>query len=192
LKSLIGIFVGGRGSRMGGVAKGLLTAPDAKTTLIERLRGEIDAALPDAEIALVGNAQAYSSLGLRAIADEPAGVGPLGGLCGLLRHAGPRHALALACDLPRLERSLIARLAHEAPEGAAVLVEQDGVRNPLIARYDSPTALSAARAVLATGKRSLQAVLDLLEPRVVCLQLSADERATLDDWDTPDDLARNR
>jgi molybdopterin-guanine dinucleotide biosynthesis protein A len=180
---------------MGGVAKGLLTTPDAKTTLIERLRGEILAALPEAALVLVGDARAYSSLGLPAVADEPVNVGPLGGLTGLLAHAhenGSRQALALACDLPRLERNLIARLASEASDAAVVLVEQAGVRNPLIARYDTAAALPAALRAFAAGKRSLQAVLDELEPRIVRIDLSPAERATLIDWDTPDDVAHDR
>jgi molybdopterin-guanine dinucleotide biosynthesis protein A len=192
---IVGVFVGGSGSRLGGVAKGLLPTPDAKSTLIARLRGEIEAALPGVEIVLVGGAEAYSSLGLPAIADEPAGIGPLGGLTGLLAHAercAARHALALACDLPRLERTLIARLAVESSEAAALLVEQDGVRNPLIARYEARSALPAAQRALDGGKRSLQAVLDQLEPRIVKLELSADELASLGDWDTPDDMARDR
>jgi molybdopterin-guanine dinucleotide biosynthesis protein A len=195
LELIVGIFVGGSGSRLGGVAKGLLKTPDAKTTLIERLRAEIEAALPGVEIVLVGSAQAYASLGLRTIADEPGGVGPLGGLTGLLAHAehsAARHALALACDLPRLERRLIARLALESPEAAVVLAEQDGVRNPLIARYETRSALPAAQRALGGGKRSLQAVLDELEPRIVRLELSTDERASVGDWDTPDDVARDR
>jgi molybdopterin-guanine dinucleotide biosynthesis protein A len=192
---IVGIFVGGSGSRMGGLAKGLLATPDAQTTLIERLRGEIEAALPNVEIVLVGRAEAYSALGLRAIADEPAGVGPLGGLTGLLSHAASsatRFALALACDLPWLERSLIARLAHESSEAAVVLVAQEAVRNPLIARYETRSALPAARRTLDAGKRSLQAVLDELEPRITRLELSAEERASLADWDTADDMARSR
>ena len=34
---LVGIFVGGKGRRMGGVAKGLLTAPGGAETLVARL-----------------------------------------------------------------------------------------------------------------------------------------------------------
>ena len=75
---IIGIFVGGRGSRMGGVAKGLLKAPSSEATLVERLRMELESALPDAEVVLVGAAEAYADLGLDAISDEPAGLGPIG------------------------------------------------------------------------------------------------------------------
>ncbi len=189
---LVGVFVGGSGSRLGGVAKGLLPTPDATTTLIERLCAEIRAALPGVELVLVGAAQPYGALGLRAIADEPANIGPLGGLGGLLSHAQTRQVLALACDLPRLERGLIARLAAEHADAAALITRQEDVRNPLVARYQVEPTRAALVRVLQSGKRSLQEVLDQLEPRVTELTLSEREQATLGDWDTPEDVARDR
>ena len=180
---------------MGGVAKGLLRAPDSKTTLLERLCGEVRAALPSAEIVLVGAAEAYAALGLRAIADEPANVGPIGGLAGFLAYAaqsGAGWGLALACDLPRLERGLIARLASEETQVAALVVQQENVKNPLVARYEVPSALAATRRALSGGQRALQAVLDELQPRVLALELSASELLSVRDWDTPDDVARDR
>ena len=188
---LVGIFVGGRGSRMGGVAKGLLKAPNSETTLLARLRAELASALPNAEVVLVGAAEAYENSGLRAVSDEPSGAGPLGGLIGLLAHAerrGASHVLALACDLPRIGAALLQRLADEATDKAAVVAVQGEVRNPLIARYAVAGALLAARDVHGTGKRSLQAVLDRLGDGVATLRLTAAEAATLDDWDTPDDM----
>ena len=189
---VIGILVGGRGSRLGGVAKGLLTAPDSRVTLIERLLSELAAALPEIPIALLGQAGAYSFLGLPALADEAAGVGPLAGIVSLLDFAerhGARAALALTCDLPRIDRELLRRLAGEAPHAAALVTTQSGIRNPLVARYDVTRALPAARRVLLSGTRSVQAVLDALGDGVVALELSADEEARLADWDAPEDLA---
>jgi molybdopterin-guanine dinucleotide biosynthesis protein A len=191
---LVGLFVGGRGERLGGVAKGLLKAPNAETTLSERALTELRAALPDADVVLVGEATAYASLGLRSVADAPAGIGPLGGLLGLLAEAETRDAtqvLALACDLPFIERRLLARLATETPEAAALVTVTDGVRNPLAARYTVRAIASAARQVLDTRKRSLQAVLDALGTDVHALTLSDAEAATLQDWDTPEDIARS-
>jgi molybdenum cofactor guanylyltransferase len=190
---LVGIFVGGRGLRMGGVAKGLLKAPDSETTLLERLRGELASALPEAEVVLVGAADAYADVGLSAVSDEPSGIGPLGGLIGLLAFAergGAEHALALACDLPRIDASLLRRLASERTDKSALVAAQGEIRNPLVARYAVAHALPAARAALGAGKRSLQAVLDGLGDGVATLDLSATEAATLDDWDTPEDIAR--
>src|SRR3954471_21517880 len=102
----IGLFVGGAGKRMGGVAKGLLLAPDGRETLVARLVRLCGAVAPHASLYLVGEASAYAELGLQVVADEPPGIGPLGGLSGLLLRAqrdGSRAALALACDLPFLD-----------------------------------------------------------------------------------------
>jgi molybdopterin-guanine dinucleotide biosynthesis protein A len=190
---VVGIFVGGQSSRMGGAPKGLLQAPDSMLSLVERLIREVEAAVPRAEIVLVGSAAAYAALPRPVVADAPRGIGPLGGLLGLLHHAeraGARQVLALACDLPRLERQLLERLCGESPNAAALLVAPGAIRNPLIARYSIAPALAAGRAALDAGKRSLQAVLDQLGPSVVTLSVSPAEQATLEDWDTPTDVGR--
>lgn len=188
---IVGIFVGGRGSRLGGVAKGLLQAPGSSQTLLERLVGQLRIALPSTELVLVGRATAYASSGLPEVTDAPAEVGPIGGLGGLLAYGQARGAarvLALACDLPRLEASLIARLASERLAAAALVTESNGIRNPLIARYDVARVVPTLRDVIASGKRALQAVLDALGTDVHVLALSAVEEQTLGDWDTPEDV----
>jgi molybdopterin-guanine dinucleotide biosynthesis protein A len=193
LPLVVGIFVGGRGSRLGGVAKGWLQAPGSNQSLIERLLEELERAVPDAEIVLVGGAEAYQSLGLPAVSDAPGGVGPLGGLLGLFEYAagrGARFALALSCDLPRLSAAVLARLAQESTDWSALVTAQAGVRNPLIARYAVAEALPAAREVLSRGARSLQAVLDALGRSVAVLPLTNAEQALLDDWDTTEDVHR--
>jgi molybdopterin-guanine dinucleotide biosynthesis protein A len=193
---LVGIFVGGRGERMGGVAKGLLktrTDGGREVTLIERALGEIRAALPEADVALVGDAAAYADLPLRTIADEPAGIGPLGGLRGLLLDAAARghpQVLVVACDLPFISRRLLQRLASAEPTAQALVTVTDGFRNPLVARYDVAATTAGARTVFASGQRSLQRVLDHLGERARCLELDATEAAELVDWDTPSDAAR--
>jgi molybdopterin-guanine dinucleotide biosynthesis protein A len=188
---VVGIFVGGRGSRMGGVAKGLLKAPSSEATLVERLRDELGRALPEAQVVLVGAAEAYAELGLGAIGDEPVGVGPIGGLIGLLAYAerqGATHSLALACDLPRVAAPLLKRLGNEAPAASALVIAQGEIRNPLLARYTVAEALPAARATLSAGKRSLQAVLERLGGGAVSMPLTPAEAATVEDWDTPEDV----
>jgi molybdenum cofactor guanylyltransferase len=188
---VVGIFVGGRGSRLGGVAKGWLKAPDSDQSLIERLLAELERAVPKAEIVLVGGAEAYASLGLPTVTDTPADVGPLGGLLGLLEYAAgrsARFALVLSCDLPRLNAAILTRLARENTDLGALVTAQAGVRNPLIARYAVAEALPAARDVLSRGARSLQAVLDALGRGVAVLPLTGDEQALLGDWDTPEDV----
>ncbi|RYZ02526.1 MAG: hypothetical protein EOO73_31290 [Myxococcales bacterium] len=188
---VVGLFVGGRGRRLGGVAKGLLPAPGSAQTLLERLVGEARAALGEAELVLVGDAAAYSASGLTAVDDAPRGVGPLGGLGGLLHHAqqrGATHVLALACDLPYVSAPLLARLATEAPGAAALAAHGGGLRNPLVARYEVARALPAVQSALASKKHALQAVLDALGAEL--LTMTEEETRSLHDWDTPEDVAR--
>jgi molybdopterin-guanine dinucleotide biosynthesis protein A len=183
LTPLAGVFVGGLGSRMGGVPKGLLHGPDG-ATLVERWRALLDAL--GVEVVLVGSAGLYASTRLPAVADEPAGIGPLGGLVGLLRRAGPRQALALACDMPFVSRGLVERLLG-APAGPSVVApRRDGLWEPLCARYDAARVLPVAAARAASPDHSLQGLLD--ELGAVELPLGPGDVEDLRDWDTPDDV----
>jgi len=180
---LIGVLAGGRGQRMGGRDKAALLAPGGAEALLPRLLRlcrELDL-----QAVVVGGAHAAD---VPLLPDEPAGIGPLGGLAALLAHAGERPALALACDLPYLGAELLARLAH-APSRAAVLAPRDrgsGKWQPLFARYDSPRVLPELRAAITAGTRSFQQLLGRLA--VEDLVLSEAEHAQLRDWDSPDDM----
>jgi len=186
---LIGIFVGGRARRMGGIAKGLLPAPSTGEPLAARL-ARIAHELGH-EPVLVGDAPAYREAlpGLRAIADDPVGVGPLGGLGGLLAAADDGLVIALSCDLPHVSPALLGRLAT-TPSTAAVLAPRatSGVWEPLCARYDAAAVRPALVAALARGERSFQRLFAAV--RVEALPLDDAERAQLVDWDAPEDLTR--
>ena len=67
---VVGVFVGGRATRLGGLAKGLLRAPDTDEPLVSRLARISRQALPRSEFVLVGDARAYDELGFASIADE--------------------------------------------------------------------------------------------------------------------------
>jgi molybdenum cofactor guanylyltransferase len=185
---LVGIFVGGRGLRMGGLDKGNLVRATGET-LAARLLRTCRAALPGAPVVLVGAATAYAELGLPALTDEPAGIGPLGGLAALLRHAeraGHSAALAIACDLPYLGPELLQRLAREAPEADFLAPREGAIWHTLAARYGT-RALVAVDAAIADGDRALQKVIARLGERAVALAVTEAERGELGDWDTPED-----
>ena len=190
MSPLVGIFVGGRARRMGGVVKGLLPTADGRS-VVERLLAEIREALPDAPIALVGAASSYDAFGLPSLADTPPGIGPLGGLRALLARTaelGLPHALALACDLPTISANLIRRLAEAEPTASAVAPrELGGPWYALSARY-AVTALPVLDAQVAADERALQRLFARLGPSASELPLTAAELALLADWDRPEDL----
>lgn len=184
---LVGIFVGGQGRRMGGVAKGLLAAPDQTGSLVARLARVAREAYGDVELVLVGRADAYASLELPALADDPPGVGPIGGLCALLAEGERRGApfvVTLACDLPFVSAALLARLARLAPGASAVAPRQGELWQPLCARFEPVRAHQVVARLVHGGTRSLQRVLDELDATELPLAASDDLR----DWDEPGDL----
>ncbi len=166
---------------MGGVEKGLLVAPDG-APIVERTLSIVRAA--KLEPVLVGDASAYTHLGLEAVDDAPHGVGPLGGLVALLRRARGGFAIAIACDMPFISLALLVALRDAAP-ASIVAPRSDGRWEPMFARYDSTTVVPLAEANVAAGVHSLQR----LFAAAVAVELSVDDasRNTLRDWDSPDD-----
>ncbi len=174
---------------MGGVAKGLLPAPDSGEPLVTRLRRHAESL--GLRCVLVGAAPAYAGLGLPLLADDPPGIGPLGALRALLGAADGAPVLALACDLPYVSAALLQRLIT-APQQAenhqpydVVAPRRSALWEPLCARY-APTVLPVLNTALAAGERSFQALLRRLN--VYQLPLSREEEHQLVDWDTPEDL----
>lgn len=188
-RGLLGIFVGGKSSRMGGLPKGLLPAPDTGEPLVVRLAGLAEAL--GLRAMLVGNAAPYDGLlpELGRVADAPGGIGPLGGLSGLLQSAGALPVLAVACDMPQLSCALLERFLSEA-KGSAVLAARgaEGFWEPLCARYLPALVAPALGTAIESGVRSFQALFRQLQ--VSELPLSDLERAQLLDWDTPADVRR--
>lgn len=187
---VVGIFVGGRSRRMGGRPKGLLRAPGSEQSLVESLaRAARDA---DSDPVLVGDASPYDGLlpDLVRLADDPPGVGPLGGLSALLSHAGPRTAVTVACDMPHVDAAILRRLAGH-PAGAAVVApRRDGRWEPMLARWRADRVRPALAAALEGGVRSFQRLLGELD--VTELELDEAVERALVDWDTPEDVERPR
>jgi molybdopterin-guanine dinucleotide biosynthesis protein A len=188
---IVGIFVGGKSSRMGGAAKGLLPAPDTGEALVVRSQ-RLALELGHRPV-LVGAADAYRSLlpQLACIADAPGGVGPLGGLGGLLRFAEGQPVIALACDMPYVSGALLSRLTtYTGPADALAARGTTGLWEPLCALYHAARALPRLESALAHGERSFQALFARLT--VEELSLRDHERDALRDWDVPDDVLRAR
>ena len=180
--ALVGIFVGGRSQRMGGIPKGLLRHPTEPTTLVQRALS-LGQRLP-AETVLVGQHEAYANLGIEMLADAPAGVGPIGGLAALVDRASGRDAIAIACDMPFVPIELVRRLVA-TPGGTVVATRRAGQLEPLCALY-RPGVRDALQRSIAQGQLSLRGILASLE--VSELVLSPEQERWLDDWDAPSDV----
>ena len=104
------VLAGGRGSRMGGVDKGLqphLGMPLAMHALL-RLAPQVGETMINAN----RNLAAYESMGapvwLDALADYP---GPLAGFLAGLEHCSTPYLATVPCDSPLFPEDLVARLA---------------------------------------------------------------------------------
>ncbi|MET0286694.1 MAG: NTP transferase domain-containing protein [Polyangiales bacterium] len=177
---LAGLFVGGRATRMGGIHKGLLQI-EGEAVVVRLARIAREVGLEPVWVGLRDDAYRTALPGLRELADAPAGIGPLGGLAGLLAHGS---AIALACDMPFVSSQLLLRLRDEQPDALALAPRFDGIWEPLCARYDARAGVALERAI-AAGTRSLQPFLSALPAHELVLS-SRDE---LRDWDTPDDVS---
>ncbi|MDB5846365.1 MAG: mobA [Rhodoferax sp.] len=104
------VLAGGRGSRMGGVDKGLQAFNG--TTLaqhsLQRLAPQVNAVFFNAN----RNLPAYAAFGVPVHADDVAGyVGPLAGFASGLRHCRTPYLATVPCDTPLFPLDLVARLA---------------------------------------------------------------------------------
>jgi molybdenum cofactor guanylyltransferase len=105
------VLAGGRGTRMGGVDKGLQThlgIPLARHAL-ERLRPQVAALMINAN----RNLASYEAMGVPVWPDEIADYpGPLAGMLAGLSHCPTPYMVTVPCDTPNFPADLVARLAE--------------------------------------------------------------------------------
>lgn len=132
------VLAGGRGSRMGGVDKGLQPFRGAPLALhvLWRLQRQQGGWIGPCMINANRHLAAYEALGVPVWPDVVEGwAGPLAGMLTGMMHAETPWVLAVPCDSPLLPLDLAARLAQAvSAEGADVALaaarEPDGVLRP--------------------------------------------------------------
>ena len=151
------ILAGGRGSRMGGVDKGLrlLRGKPMVEWVIERFAPQVDEILVNAN----QNPEAYARLGYRVIPDEISGfAGPLAGLHRGLSEAAHGLIATAPCDSPFLPRDLIQRLrAALEPAGAEIAVAKTGDQPHPVFCLCRKSVLPGLGAFLSGGGRKIDA-----------------------------------
>jgi len=155
------ILAGGRGSRMGGVDKGLqahLGMPLAMHALL-RLSPQVGEVMINAN----RNLAAYESMGAPVwpdtLSDYP---GPLAGFLTGLEHCETPYLATVPCDSPHFPHDLVARLAErldaDAAEIAIAATREDGELRlqPVFCLMRSTVMESLVR-FTASGKRKIDA-----------------------------------
>ena len=149
------LLAGGRGSRMGGRDKGLVTWQGRP--LIAHVQATVRPFSDDLIISCNRNVEQYRPYADRLVADEQADFpGPMAGVLAGLAVARHPWLLVLACDAPRIDGALIQALLDARPAAplSPLMVQQDGQWQPMFSLI--PTALAARlRTAWERGERSL-------------------------------------
>ena len=181
------ILAGGRGSRLGGIDKGLLELDGEPLVqrVTQRLVGQVGRLLLSAN----RNLDRYCALGFAPLADDPyRDAGPLAGLrVGLLACATP-WLLAVPCDMPFLPVDLGQRLLLAAAfDDPRARVPFDGQRHHYACLLLPRTALAQVETALDSGRRSVRELLHAIG--WIGVDFAASGPHAFSNVNTPADLA---
>jgi len=126
------VLAGGRGSRMGGVDKGLqpLRGKPMVAWVLERLAPQVDEIVVNAN----QNLDVYAGFGHRVVADSLGDfAGPLAGLHAGLQAAAHPLAVTVPCDSPFLPLDLVRRLQEELGENDLAVAKTGDQAHPVFA-----------------------------------------------------------
>ena len=123
------ILAGGRGTRMGGVDKGLQPLDGAPLVehALRRLAPQVDRVLINAN----RNVESYRRFGVPVCPDaETTFAGPLAGFLAGLMQCKTEWLVTVPCDTPRFPVDFVVRLAEQVCDApaAVALTESDGER----------------------------------------------------------------
>lgn len=122
------ILAGGRGSRMGGLDKGLVDFKGRPliSHVIDAIAGQVEALLINAN----RNLERYGEFGYPVVSDSLGEYqGPLAGLLAAMRVARTRDIVTLPCDGPLIRDDLVERLLQaRRRDRAEIAVAHDGQR----------------------------------------------------------------
>lgn len=130
-KLTVAIQAGGKSSRMGRDKSFVLFQG---RPLIEVVRAAVEG-LGDELILVTNKPDAYAHLGLPMVSDLYPETGPLGGIYTALHHAAHPHVLTVACDMPWLNRPLLAYMAGLRGSADVIVPRWDKFPEPLHAVY---------------------------------------------------------
>ena len=191
------ILAGGKASRLGGIAKGLLPG-EGGISIVARLMAELEAAGIADVVISANDPQPYTVFGRPIVGDVHREIGPLGGIEAVLQYLAARcdGVVLLPCDLPNITAQEILKLLHvhqTQPDRIVVAgtLEADGIRSMPATLCEHPLCavvpvkvlpqISAAIAAAVYGVGRLWRSLDAVTVEI-------DDSAQLMNINTPEDL----
>lgn len=186
----LAILAGGRGKRLGGVAKGLIRVNGR-----ELLSRQLDLAPQFADVVLIADDPSpYAAYALRTASDIEPGRGAPGGLHAALFAARTPWICLIACDMPFVSAEAIGLLLGRCSNGQQwICFEREGRLEPMPGVYhrellgplearlpENPSFQQVLRGVPGTSVPLVE--LDSVDP----------EHRSLVSLNTPEDLMRHR
>lgn len=131
------VLAGGRGTRMGGLDKGLQSLDGTPLALhaLRRLQPQVGACCISAN----RHADDYAAFGVPVLPDPlseflpdvlPDFPGPLAGLLAAMRHSRTPYMASVPCDVPRFPTTLVQQLAHGLHAAGAVAAVAETASEP--------------------------------------------------------------
>jgi molybdopterin-guanine dinucleotide biosynthesis protein A len=159
---MIGIVLSGGLNTRFPHLKGFIDVGD--TTIIERNIDVLRSVVGEVFIS-ANEPEHYFRLGLPMIGDVVEPGGPVSGIYSVLSCTGADRAVAVACDMPFINRELISYITGET-RGDAVVPVFDGRPQPLPAVYAS-SALGAMLEGIRSGDRSLVGLIGRIDATLI-------------------------
>ncbi len=182
------VLAGGRGSRMGGVDKGLtpLQGKPLVAHIIERLEPQVAHVLINAN----RNAERYADFGKPVLADaDPAAyAGPLAGMLAGLQACTTPWLLTAPCDSPWLPDHYAQHMLDTAlAAGATVAMASDGQRHQPVFCLIKRELVDSLQRFLAAGDRKI----DLWTRAEQAVEVLFEDSRIFTNINTRDDLRRS-
>ncbi len=111
--------------------------------------------LTDEILVTTNNPEAFEHLRVRLVADPVPGQGALRGLHTALSSACHERVLVLACDMPFIQRELIAAMISINSSDDVIIPLHDGHYEPMHAIYHRTPCLQAVESALDAGEKKL-------------------------------------
>ncbi len=182
------VLAGGRGSRMGGVDKGLteLGGKALVSHSLERLAPQVGTILINAN----RSAEQYAAFGWPVIPDNNPDefAGPLAGMLAGLEHCTTQWLLTAPCDSPWIPPDYASRMLTAATDAKArIAMASDGQRHQPVFCLINRECVDSLRQFLDAGDRKI----DLWTRREGAAEAVFSDPSAFININTPNDLRRN-